>query len=54
MSRITFLGSVFFMTGAVLFSAFGIAAISVIAISFGFQWSGKLLLSAFLELNEVD
>lgn len=54
MSRITFLLAVFFMSGVVLFSAFGIAAISVIAISYSFQWSGRLLLSAFLELNEGD
>lgn len=51
MNHITFLWVVFFMTGAVLFSAFGIAAISVIAISFGFQWSGKLLLSAFFRIK---
>jgi len=51
MIRIIFLWPVFFMLWAVLFSAFGIAAISVVVISFGFQWLGKLLLSAFLELD---
>lgn len=54
MSCLTFLWAVFFMTGAVLFSAFGIAAISVIAFSFGFLWSGRLLLSALLKLDDEN
>lgn len=52
MSRLTFLGGVFFVTGTILFSAFGLAAISVIALAYGFQWAGKLLFQAFLELHE--
>jgi|WetSurMetagenome_2_1015567.scaffolds.fasta_scaffold104983_3 hypothetical protein len=51
MSRVYFALSVFFMSGCILFSAFGVATLTVFMLVYALQWSGKLLLAAVLELD---